>query len=297
MTLYGGIEGGGTKFVCAIGNEQGDLLKTTRFPTTTPDETIGRAIAFFKPYAGNLASIGFGSFGPVDLGLNSATYGQILATPKPGWSNADVVGPLRAALGVPVGFELDVNVAAMGEHRWGAAQGLETFLYLTICTGIGGGAMVEGKLLHGVMHPEMGHILIPHDRENDPFEGSCPFHGDCFEGLAAGPAIEKRWGQKGASLPANHPAWGLEAHYVALGLVSFILTLSPQRIIIGGGVMQQPHLFPMVRANVQKLLNGYLQMPAILEEINAYLVPPVLGGEAGVKGALALAFLTARSEL
>lgn len=289
MTLYGGIEGGGTKFVCAIGNENGELLETTRFPTTTPDETIGKAIEFFKPHAGELASIGIGSFGPVDLNPDSPTFGHVTTTPKPGWSHANVAGPIRIALGVPVGFELDVNVAAIGEHRWGAAQGLDTFIYLTIGTGIGGGVMVGGKLLHGAMHPEMGHILMAHDREKDPFAGACPFHGDCFEGLAAGPAIEKRWGQKGDTLTEDHPAWELEAQYIAQGLVTFICSLSPQRIIIGGGVMHQPHLFPMVREKVQKLLNGYLQIPAILQAIDLYIVPPGLGGEAGVKGALALA--------
>ena len=294
MTLYGGIEGGGTKFVCAIGNEHGNLLETTRFPTTTPDETLARTLEFFNPHAGELASVGIGMFGPVDLNPKSSTFGYITTTPKPGWSHADVVGPIRAALGVPVGFELDVNVAAMGEHRWGAAQGLDTFIYLTIGTGIGGGAMVEGKLLHGAMHPEMGHVLLAHDRVADPFDGACPYHGDCFEGLATGPALEKRWGQKGASLPMDHPAWDLEAHYVALGLVSFICTLSPQRIILGGGVMQQPQLFPMVREKVQRLLNGYLQIPAILEGIDSYIVPPALGGEAGVKGAIALAESIAR---
>ncbi len=297
MTLYGGIEGGGTKFVCAIGNENGDLLETVRFPTTTPDETMGRALEFFRPHAEELASVGIGSFGPVDLNPNSPTFGYVTTTPKPGWSWADVAGPIRAGLGVPVGFELDVNIAAMGEHRWGAAQGLDTFIYLTIGTGIGGGVMAEGKLLHGAMHPEMGHVLLPHDRAVDPFAGACPFHGDCFEGLAAGPSIEKRWGQKGASLPEGHPAWELEAHYVALGLVSFICSLSPQRIIIGGGVMQQPQLFPLVREKVQKLLNGYLQIPAILEGIDSYIVPPALGGDAGVKGALALAFASTGSGL
>jgi fructokinase len=191
-------------------------------------------------------------------------------------------------LGIPLGFELDVNVAAIGEHRWGAAQGLDTFLYLTIGTGIGGGAMVGGKLLHGAMHPEMGHIGIAHDRARDPFEGACPFHGDCLEGLAAGPAIEKRWGQKGSALAADHPAWDLEAGYIAQGLVSFICTLSPQRIIIGGGVMQQPQLFAKVRNKVRTLLNGYLKFSE-LSDLEAYIVPPGLGGEAGVKGALALA--------
>lgn len=293
MTLYGGIEGGGTKFVCALGNQRGEILETARFPTTSPDETLGRVIEFFRPRAGELAAIGIGTFGPVDLHPASPTYGYITTTPKPGWAHTDLAGPLRAGLGVPVGFELDVNVAALGEARWGAAQGLETFLYLTIGTGIGGGAMVEGQLLHGAMHPEMGHIRIAHDWERDPFAGACPFHGDCFEGLAAGPALEQRWGRKGESLPEEHPAWELEADYIALGLATFICTLAPERIVIGGGVMQHPRLLAWVREKTAALLNGYLKFAA-LDDWDAYVVPPALGSQAGVRGALALAAAAAR---
>jgi fructokinase len=190
---------------------------------------------------------------------------------------------------VPIGFDTDVNGAALGEWRWGAAQGLDTFIYLTIGTGIGGGGLVNGKLMHGLLHPEMGHIPLPRDSAVDPFQGGCPFHGDCFEGLASGPAMEKRWGQKAETLPPDHPAWDLEAHYIALALQSLICTLSPQRIIIGGGVAQQPQILPLVRQKTQAALNGYVQSPAILEDIDTFIVPPALGGRAGVLGAIALA--------
>jgi fructokinase len=294
MPLWGGIEAGGTKFVCAVGTGPDNLRAEVRFPTTTPEETFGRAIQFFQQQKeGPLTAIGIASFGPVDLNPDSSTFGYITDTPKPGWAHTDFAGRIRRALGVPVGFDTDVNVAALGEYRWGAAQGLDTFIYLTIGTGIGGGGMVNGKLIHGLVHPEMGHVRIPHDRGRDPYPGSCPYHGDCLEGLAAGPALEERWGQRGETLPADHPAWPLEADYLAFGLVNIICVLSPQRIIIGGGVMQQPQLFPLVRRRVQELLNNYLPVPAILDHIDDYIVPPGLGDRAGVLGAMALAEHTA----
>lgn len=291
MTLYGGIEAGGTKFVCAIGSGPGDIQAEDRFPTTTPEETIGRAIAFFREQAAQrpIAALGIAAFGPVDPDPRSSTYGYITTTPKPGWGDTDFAGAVGRALGVPVGFDTDVNGAALGEHRWGAAQGLDTFVYWTIGTGLGGGGMVNGQLMHGMVHPEMGHMLIRHDWERDPFPGTCPFHGDCLEGLAAGPALERRWGQRGETLPPDHEAWALEAHYLAQGLANVITILSPQRIILGGGVMAQPHVFPLVRREVQSLLNGYVKTPQILDDIDAYIVPPGLGGQAGVLGAIALA--------
>ena len=291
MALWGGIEAGGTKFVCAVGSGPGDLREEIRFPTAGPEEAIGRAIDFFRRHAARepLAGVGIAAFGPLDPNPASPTFGYITTTPKPGWAHTDFAGPIRRALDVPVGFDTDVNGAALGEWRWGAAQGLDTFIYLTIGTGIGGGGMVNGGLIHGLIHPEMGHIRIPHDWQADPYPGFCSYHGDCFEGLAAGPALEGRWGQPGATLPADHPAWPLEAHYLALGLIGTICILSPQRIILGGGVMEQPQLFPLVRARVQELLKRYLQAPAILEEIDSYIVPPALGNRAGVLGAIALA--------
>jgi fructokinase len=234
-------------------------------------------------------AIGIGSFGPVDPNPKSPNFGYITTTPKPGWGKTDIVGKIRTALNIPVGFDTDVNAAALGEYQWGAAQGLDTFVYLTIGTGIGGGGMVAGSLLHGLMHPEMGHIHLPRDPEQDPFEGICPYHGDCLEGLAAGPALEARWGKRAETLPDDHPAWKLEAHYLALGLVNILLSLSPQKIILGGGVMEQPQLFKLVRQEVQDLLNKYIQVPEILEHIDSYIVPPALGNQAGVLGSIALA--------
>jgi len=290
MSLFGAIEAGGTKFVCAIGSSPADVQAETVVPTTTPEETISRAIAFFQENTrrGRLAAIGVGSFGPVDLNPASPTYGFITTTPKVGWAQTEFVGRIRRAIGVPVGFDTDVNAAALGELVWGAAQGLSTFLYITIGTGIGGGGMVNGKLMHGLLHPEVGHLRVPHDLKQDPYPGACSYHGDCLEGLAAGPALAGRWGQPGEMLPPEHPAWKLEAHYLALGLTNLICALSPQRIILGGGIMQQNVLLPMVRREVQQLLNGYLQTPTILERIDDYIVKPTLGKRSGILGAIAL---------
>lgn len=291
MHILGGIEAGGTKFVCAVGTGPDDIRAEIRFPTTTPAETIGRSIAFFEEQArqAKLSAIGISAFGPVDPNPASTTFGYITTTPKPGWANTDLAGAVARALGLPVGFDTDVNGAALGEHRWGAAQGLDTFLYFTIGTGVGGGGMAGGKLMHGLVHPEMGHMRLPHDWAADPFPGACPFHGDCFEGLCAGPAMAARWGQPAETLPADHPAWRLEAHYIALAMANFIVAISPQRIILGGGVMSGPHLFPSVRSEVLELLNGYVQSPAILQHIDQYIVSPGLGNRSGVLGAFALA--------
>jgi len=288
-TLFGGIEAGGTNFVCAIGTGPDDIRYETEFSTTTPDETLARAIDFFRSKDVDLAAIGMASFGPVDLDPSSPTYGHITSTPKPDWAGTDILGRVSQALSLPVGFDTDVNGAALGEYRWGAAQGLDTFVYLTVGTGIGGGGMVAGRLMHGLVHPEMGHIRVPHDRAGDPFPGICPFHGDCLEGLACGPALEARWEQSPERLPDGHAAWALEARYLALALVNFICTLSPQRIILGGGVMEGPGLLPMIREKVQELLNGYVQAAAITEEIEGFIVRPALGDRAGVLGAIALA--------
>jgi len=292
VKLFGGIEGGGTKFICAVGTSPDDIRREERFPTTTPAETMDWAIAFFKQAEedfGKLSALGFACFGPLDPEPASPTFGFILPTTKPNWSNVNIVGMLKSTFDIPITFDTDVNGAAMGEWTWGAARGLDTFVYLTIGTGVGGGALVNGRLLHGLLHPEMGHILLPHDRARDPFEGICPFHGDCFEGLASGPAIEKRWGQKAETLPPDHPAWGLEAHYIALALSALIVTLSPQRIILGGGVMGQTFLFPMIQQKVKDRLNGYVQSPAVNEKIAEYIVPPGLGTRSGMLGAIALA--------
>ncbi len=288
MALYGGIEGGGTKFVCAVGSGPDDIHEELRFPTSTPAESIGKAVGFLNQFS-DLRSVGIACFGPLDANPKSPRFGYVTTTPKPGWAQTEFAGAVGRVLRVPVGFDTDVNAAALAEYRWGAAQGLDSCLYLTVGTGIGGGAVVEGKMIHGLMHPEMGHLRVPHDLSNDPFSGNCPYHGDCLEGLASGPAIEARWGQRAETLSPDHPAWTLEAHYLALGLANFIVTLSPRRIILGGGVMEQMHLFPLIRAEVQSLLNGYIQSPMIQDQIDAYIVPPVLGSRAGVLGGIALA--------
>ncbi len=289
---YGAIEGGGTKFICAVGSGPNRLRAEARFETTTPKETMGHVIEFFRKQEaifGKLESIGFACFGPLDPNPVSPTYGFILPTPKPGWSNANVVGMLRNSFDVPIAFDTDVNGAALGEWRWGKAQGLQTFIYLTIGTGIGGGVYVEGKLLHGLIHPEMGHILIRHDWERDPFEGVCPFHGDCFEGLASGVAMEKRWGISGTLLTPDHEAWDLEAEYIAQALANYSMILSPQRIIVGGGVGSVAHLLPKVQKRTRELINGYIQSSVILENIESFIVNPGLGNRSGVLGAIALA--------
>jgi fructokinase len=289
--VYGGIEAGGTKWICALGTSPDDLREIIQFPTTGPEETIGHAISFFRKYQekGPIAGIGIASFGPVDIDPASPTYGYITTTPKSGWSNTEFVGTIQRMLGTPTLLDTDVNAAALGEYHWGAAQGLGSFIYLTVGTGIGGGGMMNGQLMHGLIHPEMGHMRIPHDWSADPYGGCCPYHNDCLEGLAAAPALEQRWGQPPEILPAAHPAWTLEAHYLALGVSNLICTLSPQRIIMGGGVMKQPQLISMVRGNVQGLLNNYVNAPQILEDIDSYIVRPDLGEQSGILGAIALA--------
>jgi len=285
--LFGAIEAGGTKFICAVGTHPSNL-KITRLSTESAETTTANAITFLRE-AGDLQAVGIGSFGPVDLCPSSSTYGHITSTPKLGWQNFNLVGKFRSALAVPIGFDTDVDAAALGEARWGSAQGISDFVYLTVGTGIGGGAMVNGEILHGLLHPEMGHIPVPHDRHHDPYPGGCPFHGDCLEGLASGPAMQQRWNTPAHELPPDHPAWELEAHYLALGLASWVCTLSPKRIVLGGGVMQQQHLFPLIRKELSRLLNGYIRVTELTRDIDNYVVPANLGGRAGIAGALVLA--------
>ena len=294
MALYGAIEAGGTKFVCAVGSSPQDLRTQIRIPTTTPVETLAQCIEFFRVQP-QIQALGVGCFGPLELHQGAPLYGHITSTPKPGWSNTDIVGPLREALAVPIGFDTDVNGAVLGEARWGAARGLTTAIYITIGTGIGGGAWVGGNLVHGLVHPEMGHLLLPREADDAQFEGVCPFHGArCWEGLASGPALAKRWGQRAETLPADHPAWDLEARYIASALTTLVLVLSPQRIILGGGVMQVAALFPLVQRHLARSLAGYVQTESLLHGLDQYIVPPALGPLAGIAGALALAEQAAR---
>jgi fructokinase len=289
--VFAGIEAGGTKWVCMIANHPDDIRATNRFPTGQPEATIGSAIEFIKnqvPNPGDLRGIGIGSFGPLDLKRGSNTYGYLTTTPKPGWAHTNLINPFKMEFKLPIGFDTDVNAAALGERLWGAGQGLSDFIYLTVGTGIGGAAVANHELIHGMIHPEMGHTLIPHDWERDPFPGVCPYHGDCLEGLATGPAIQARWKQPAEDLPPEHPAWQLEAHYLGLGIANLIATLSPQRVILGGGVMDQSQLFPMIRNEVRELLGNYISTPEIMEPNEEFIVPPVLGPQAGVLGAVAL---------
>jgi fructokinase len=288
VAVYGGIEAGGTKWECAVGAGPGDLHAAETIPTTGPDETIARAVAFFER-EGPVDAIGIGSFGPVDRTPGSPTWGFITTTPKPGWAHTDLGPAIHRRLSVPVAFDTDVNAAALAEHRWGATRGLDTSCYVTVGTGIGGGCLVGGALLHGLLHPEFGHMRIPHNTGDDPFAGVCPYHGDCWEGLACGPALEARWGQPPELLAGHARAWALEARYVALGLVNVISVLSPQRIVLGGGVGTAAGLLPLVHGEVDRLLGGYLETAAPAGGIAGSITPPALGPRSGVLGAIALA--------
>lgn len=281
----GALEAGGTKMVCAIGNENGEMEKRVSFPTQTPEETMPELIRFFK--GEQIEAMGIGCFGPVDLNRKSGTYGYITSTPKLAWSNYNIVGAFQEALGVPIGFDTDVNGAVLGEVYLGAAKGCETAIYITIGTGVGVGVYANGELLHGLLHPEAGHVLVTR-RPGDDYAGKCPFHPDCLEGLAAGPAIMERWGRPAAQLAGEEEVWELESCYIAQAVTNYILTISPQRIILGGGVMHQKQLFPLIRQKVCRMLNGYISCDPILQGIEEYIVPPALGDDAGIKGALML---------
>ena len=289
--LYGGIEGGGTKFICAVGDGLDEIIEETRFPTTTPQETIDQVCAFFAPYIKErrLKSIGLGSFGPVDTNPASPTYGYITTTPKPNWANTNILGLLQAAMGIPMTIDMDVVASAMGEYTWGASRGVDLSLYLTVGTGIGGSYILDGKPLKGLVSLEMGHVRIPHDEKTDPFAGSCPYHGDCFEGLASGPAIRKRFNLAPEGISDDDPFWELETDYIAYALTNYIFTFPPKIIILGGGVLHRKFLYEKIRIKVHHLLNKYLNHPILTEHLDEYIVPPALGYRSGVLGAIALA--------
>lgn len=295
--LFGAVEAGGTKFVCAIGDESGTLHAEWRFPTADPDSTLARVLDFFKAGCGSLtpSALGVACFGPVVLERQSPNYGFIGNTPKPGWSNTDVAAMLAREFSCPVGFDTDVNAAALAEHRWGAGRGTQNLVYLTVGTGIGGGVLIEGAPLHGLMHPEIGHIHPRRHVRDLNFAGVCPFHGDCLEGLASGPAILQRTGSELQLLDAAHVQWEIEADYLGQLCAQLVLTVSPQRIIVGGGVMAE-RLFPLVRRRMLHWLGGYIDRSEILAESERYIVPPALGARAGVLGALCLA-MDARASL
>jgi fructokinase len=289
MRLYGAIEAGGTKFVCAVGTSPHDLRAQARFATKSPQETLAQCIDFFRSQP-KIDALGVGCFGPLELRRGAQLYGHVTTTPKLGWGNADIVGPLRQALSVPVAFDTDVNAAMLGESRWGAARNLDTAIYITIGTGIGGGALIGGQLAHGLVHPEMGHLLVPREPDDLEFAGACPFHaGRCWEGLASGSALERRFRSPAETLAPDHPAWDLEARYIASALTSLVLVLSPERVILGGGVMQVSALFPLIREHLRRSLAGYVRAEALEDGLDRYVVPPLLGTHSGIAGAIALA--------
>ena len=283
--LYGALEAGGTKMVCAIGDENGKIYEQVSIPTLTPDETMPKIIEYFKNK--DIKAIGIACFGPIDLNKSSETYGYITSTPKTAWKNFDIVGCVKDALNIPVGFDTDVNGSLLGEITWGCAKGLTDAIYLTIGTGIGGGVMTNGKLLHGMLHPELGHIIIAKS-QSDKGECVCPYHDSCFEGLAAGPSIEKRWGSKAKDLADRQEVWELEADYIGTALVNFCMTLSPQKIILGGGVMHQMQLFPLIREGFKEKMAGYINTQT-LENLDEYIVPASLNDDQGIMGAVKLA--------
>jgi fructokinase len=295
IPLYGAIEAGGTKFVCALGHADGTLVAESRLPTTDPSVTLSAVMEFLRQGSvqhGALHGIGLASFGPVDLDRCSPHYGFIGKTPKPGWSHTNIVGAVRAEFACPVGFDTDVNAAALAEHRWGAGREIDNLVYITVGTGIGGGVLVNGVPLHGLMHPEIGHLFVRRHPLDAVFSGSCPFHGDCLEGLASGPAIKLRSDLELSLLDADHPQWTLEADYLGQLCATLVLTVSPQRIIIGGGVMNT-RLFPLIHQRMLHWLAGYIDRVELLRHADQYVVPPALGSRAGVLGALSLA-LSAR---
>jgi fructokinase len=291
--LYGGIEGGGTKFVCGIGNENGDIIESVSIKTTTPEETVMQIQELYKigwkKY--DLKKIGIGCFGPLDLDKGSKTFGYITSTPKSGWQFFNLRESLNKALEKKIVLDTDVNAAALGEYFWGNGKGYNDFVYITIGTGIGAGIMSNGKLIHGLMHPEVGHILIPDEKILEGFDGVCPYHKRCLEGLASGPAIKTFWKENIENLPLTHPAWEAESSILAYGLVNIILTVSPKRIILGGGVMEQKNLFNKIRNKTASLLNGYIQKDEVSKSINDFIVPAGLGKNAGLLGAIALAII------
>ena len=290
----GALEAGGTKMVCAIGDENGNVFERMSFPTRMPEETMPDIINYFRERP--VEALGISSFGPLNLNKQDPNFGDITTTPKPGWQNYPLLRTLAAALNVPVGIDTDVNGAALAEARLGAGRGLDSLVYYTIGTGVGGGAVVEGRLLHGLVHPEMGHMLLRPCKDDPAPHGFCPYHDGCLEGMATGVAIGKRWGVPAAQLPPEHIAWDIEAEYLAQMCANTIVILSPKKIVLGGGVMHQVHLFPKIRRRTQELLNGYVANDTILHDIDNYIVAPRLGDNAGAAGSLLLALDALKGE-
>jgi len=290
--VYAAIEAGGTKFNCAIGTSDGSILETTRIETKLPQETFTQVLDFFKSQSHHyqIESLGIGSFGPIDADINSPQYGYITSTPKPGWKNTNIVGFFADQLGIPVVFETDVNAAAIGEHKFGHAQNINNFAYITIGTGIGGGVFINGKLINGKHHPELGHMFIPNINPNDIYSGICPFHSNCLEGYASGPAMIAKWNIQDFNLiDSEHIAWEYEAKYIAYAVANIVLTLAPEKIILGGGVMNNKFLITKIRHYVLQYIANYVDT-VTLTNIDNYIILPKLE-QSGLIGALVMAIL------
>jgi len=284
-----GIELGGTKTVVAIGNAGGEVAREFRYPTTTPEETLAIAVDWLREQGG-AERIGVAAFGPVAINPRSPRYGCMLDTPKPGWSGGAILAPLATACpGARPVIDTDVNAAALAEARIGAAAGTDDVVYITIGTGFGAGLLSGGNLIHGVMHPECGHFKVPRAPGDGAFAGVCPFHGDCIEGLASGPAMEHRWGVSARDLPQDHPAWDMEAWYLAQAILALTAVVSPQRVVLGGGVSQAPGLHEKTNSLIRELANGYFPQITGAAADAPYVVPPRLGQQAGIAGALLMA--------
>ena len=286
MKYYGSLEAGGTKMVCAIGDEQGNILERISIPTLAPENTMPAILDFFKNK--NISALGIGCFGPVDLDKKSPTYGYITTTPKLAWRNYDIVGVCEKELGVPVGFDTDVNGSALGEATWGCTKDLDNSIYITVGTGIGVGVIIDRKPYHGMLHPEGGHIFLARHPQDPMERGVCPYHELCLEGLASGPSIQARWGKPGVELADRKEVWELEAYYLAQAICSYIMILSPERIIIGGGVAHQEQMMPLIRKEVLRQMGGYIAAKG-MQDLDNYIVLPSLNDDQGILGALKLA--------
>lgn len=278
----GALEAGGTKMICAVGDENGQILERASIVTENPDKTMPEILEFFRQYT--LDAIGIGTFGPVDLDRTSPTYGYITSTPKISWRNFNLLGSMKREFAVPIGLDTDVNASAIGEASYGITRGLDSSIYITVGTGIGVGVILDGKAVHGMQHPEAGHILLVRHPE-DNYTGRCPYHPNCLEGLASGPAIEERFGVKAAELPGDSLAWEIESFYLAQALVDFTLVYSPKRIVLGGGVMHQKQLFPKIREKYREMLNHYVDTPYV-KDLNNYIVPYSLDDNQGIMGCI-----------
>lgn len=281
---YGAIEAGGTKMVLAVADEELNILWRKTLPTRTPEETVPEMLAFFRE--NQVDALGIGSFGPLDLNPDSDHFGSITKTPKLSWRDYPLMQTFRDKLQIPCAVDTDVNAAALCEAQMGAGMGLKNCVYVTVGTGIGGGIYCEGQLVHGLMHPEVGHMLLRAHPQDPCPDGFCPYHKGCLEGVASGPAMEKRWGRSARELPPDHPAWALEAHYLAQMCMNLMMTVSPEKIILGGGVMGQEHLFPLIRKELVRLVNGYIPC---MEDGEKLVVPPVCYPDSGLIGSLLLA--------